>query len=233
MHIHIIQHESFEAPGAYYVWAISRGHEVSFTRCWKGDVLPESMEGIDWLLIMGGPQSPDTTEAECPYFHSQKEQQLMRDAMSHGKIVLGVCLGAQLMGAALGAGVERSPEKEVGLVKLYLTEEGQKDPITRVLPPEFVSGAWHGDMPGLTKDSVILASGGGCPRQIVRYGRKAYGFQCHLEFTRKTVDGLIAHAPQDLENPKHSPYIMTAEQIREYDYTTMNDQLFFLLDQLG
>ena len=72
MHIHIIQHESFEAPGAYYVWAISRGHEVSFTRCWKGDVLPESMEGIDWLLIMGGPQSPDTTEAECPYFHSQK-----------------------------------------------------------------------------------------------------------------------------------------------------------------
>ncbi|WP_337740347.1 glutamine amidotransferase-related protein, partial [Allisonella histaminiformans] len=156
MHIHIIQHESFEAPGAYYVWAISRGHEVSFTQCWKGDVLPESMEGIDWLLIMGGPQSPDTTEAECPYFHSQKEQQLIRDAMSHGKIVLGVCLGAQLMGAALGAGVERSPEREVGLVKLYLTEEGKQDPITRVLPPEFVSGAWHGDMPGLTKDSVIL-----------------------------------------------------------------------------
>ena len=98
MHIHIIQHESFEAPGAYYVWAISRGHEVSFTRCWKGDVLPENMEGIDWLLIMGGPQSPDTTEAECPYFHSQKEQQLIRDAMSHGKSWWACAWGRSLWG---------------------------------------------------------------------------------------------------------------------------------------
>jgi len=58
MHIHIIQHEIFEAPGAYLHWTEIRNHSVSFSKVFERDSLPLTTENIDLLLIMGGPQSP-------------------------------------------------------------------------------------------------------------------------------------------------------------------------------
>ena len=59
MNIHFILHETFEVPGAYLKWAQDRGHNITSTKVYEEELLPETVEGIDFLIVMGGPQSPD------------------------------------------------------------------------------------------------------------------------------------------------------------------------------
>ncbi|KDL35837.1 hypothetical protein AF46_01655 [Klebsiella pneumoniae MGH 60] len=77
MRVHFIVHESFEAPGAYETWAINQGHDVTYSRVYAGDRLPDDAVGIDFLIVMGGPQDPDTTLEECPHFNAKAEQALI------------------------------------------------------------------------------------------------------------------------------------------------------------
>lgn len=95
MKIHVIVHEHFESPGAYQIWAEQRGHKMSFTKLYEQQALPEAIDGFDFLLIRGGPQSPAATTKECPYFNAKAEIALIQKAIAANKIVVGVCLGAQ------------------------------------------------------------------------------------------------------------------------------------------
>ena len=90
MHIHFIIHEHFEAPGAYAIWAKTHAHTVSYSRLYAGDALPQHLDDIDMLIVMGGPQNPDTTMAECPHFNAKAEQALILRAIRADKIVLGI-----------------------------------------------------------------------------------------------------------------------------------------------
>jgi len=87
-------------------------------------------------------------------------------------------------------------------------------------------------MPGLTQESSLLATSEGCPRQIVRYTSKVYGFQCHFEFTQDSIEGMIENCGYELEQYKGLPYIETAEQLRSHDYTSINKMLFMFLDTI-
>lgn len=147
MRIHFIVHEAFEAPGVYYDWAIKRGHDVTMTKLYQGKKLPKDSSGIDLLIVMGGPQSPRTTVAECPHFDAQAEISLIKEAISQDKRVLGICLGAQLLGEAYGASVERSPEKEIGNYPITLTEAGLANRNLSHIGTSAIVGHWHGDMP--------------------------------------------------------------------------------------
>ena len=59
MKVHFVLHETFEVPGAYLKWAQERGHQVTTTKVYENEILPESVDEIDFLIVMGGPQSPD------------------------------------------------------------------------------------------------------------------------------------------------------------------------------
>lgn len=93
-------------------------------------------------------------------------------------------------------------------------------------------GHWHGDMPGLTAESKVLATSEGCPRQVVRYAPNICGFQCHFEFTPEAVEGMIKNNTHELEQYKDLPYVQTAEELRSYDYSVMNKFLFNFLDKI-
>lgn len=232
MKVCILMHESFESPAAIETWAKNRGHEATYIRFYQDDKLPETVDGLDYLIIMGGPQSPATTEDESPHFHAKEEIAFIKKAITANKLVLGVCLGAQLIGETLGAPFDHSPEREIGVFNVSLTDHGKKDPIFSTFPKEFPVGHWHGDMPGLTSTSAILATSKGCPRQVVRYSPKVYGFQCHFEFTPEAIEGMIQNNAHELEQFKDMPYIQTAEELRKNDYTRMNELLFKFLDYM-
>ena len=76
MRIHFVIHESFESAGTYLPWAESRNHEVSWTHVYASEPVPANADSFDMLVVFGGPQSPRTTLAECPYFDSLAEQEL-------------------------------------------------------------------------------------------------------------------------------------------------------------
>jgi GMP synthase (glutamine-hydrolysing) len=233
MHVHFIIHENFEAPGAIESWAKAKGHSISYSRVYQNEALPQDASMIDFLVIMGGPQSPDTTLEECPHFNSAKEMALIFDAIARDKLVLGVCLGAQLIGEALGAKFEHSPHREIGVFPIHLTEQGKTDSIFSQFPEQFLVGHWHGDMPGLTKDSVVLAYSKGCPRQVVRYSKKVYGFQCHFEFTPSSVAGMIESCSQDLNEAGKKPYIQNSDQLLAHRYDEINQFLYQFLDEFS
>ncbi len=211
MRVHFIVHESFEAPGAYETWAINQGHDVTYSRVYAGDRLPADAVGIDFLIVMGGPQDPDTTLEECPHFNAKAEQALIASAVKTGKAVIGICLGSQLIGEALGAPFSHSPEKEIGKFPITLTEDGRKDEMFSHFGKTLEVGHWHNDMPGLTPEAKIIAYSEGCPRQIVAYSDRVFGFQCHMELTLDVVERLIAHSEKDLSRAAEYRFVDTPE----------------------
>lgn len=233
MHIHFIVHESFEAPGAYLSWARCRGHTVSYSRIYQGEPLPESAEGIDFLIVMGGPQSPSTTKQECPHFDAAAEISLIAKCVAAKSAVVGVCLGSQLIGEALGARFDHSPEKEVGKFPIFLTHDGFGNDKFAHFGERLEVGHWHNDMPGLTPEAKIIAYSEGCPRQIVEYSKLVYGFQCHMEFDKEVIELLIANADPALETMTCHRFVQQAETLRQNDYADMNAMLFAFLDKLS
>lgn len=232
MRIHFIIHEVFEGPGAFLTWAEMNGHVISYSRVYEQEQLPHNIEDIDLLIVLGGPQGPSTTKEMCPHFDAAAEISIIKKCIEANKAIIGVCLGAQLIGEALGAPYEHSPEKERGSFPITLTEEGKTNELFSHFATTSRVGHWHNDMPGLTKNSKILAFSEGCPRQIVEYSELVYGFQCHMEFTSELIELLIQNSEQELEKYKENRFVQSPEQLRNNDYTTMNHQLYTFLDKL-
>ena len=234
MKVHFVLHETFEVPGAYLKWAQERGHQVTTTKVYEKESLPETVDGIDFLIVMGGPQSPDEDRENFPYYDPKSELAFIKEAIAADIYIVGVCLGAQLLSVAYGAEYEHSPEREIGVFPLTLTEAGLKDEHVEVLGQTINTGHWHGDMPGLTENAVILAASQGCPRQIIRFSPKHYAFQAHLEFDSEAVDLLIDADSEDVleEHSKKLTYVQNPEAIRAYDYQEMNAKLYAFLDSL-
>ena len=229
MRIRIIQFIDCLDGGCLVEWAKNKNHELVYTKLYKYEAVPEVVD--DALFIMGGPQNPATTLEECPFYDTKKIKDLINKYVSANKIVFGICLGSQLIGEALGATYSHSPYQELGFMKGVLTEEGRKDKYLSDFPNVTDIGAWHNDMPGLTKDAVILMYSAGCPRQIVRYSKYIYGFQTHMEFDhRSLVEGF--KAGQDVIHELKGPYIQKQEDILAFDTTKMNSLLCSFLDKL-
>ncbi len=122
------------------------------------------------------------------------ERALLSGAVGLGVPVLGVCLGAQQLAAALGARVRRAEVPEVGPGRVVLTPAGRRD---RVFGPEYGGLArgdvpcvhWHADTFELPAGAVHLAATSACPNQAFRVGPAVYGLQFHVE-----VDETLAEA---------------------------------------
>jgi len=232
MYVHFVVHESFEAPGAFETWAETRSHSTSFSRVYLGDALPQTSVGIDLLIVLGGPQSPATTKAECPHFDAAAEKALIVQCVNARKAVVGVCLGSQLIGEALGAKFGHSPEKEIGKFPIVMTEEGRRNSKLSHFGDGLAVGHWHNDMPGLTPEAKILAYSEGCPRQIVEYSNLVYGFQCHMEFTPDVIELLIKAAGQELLTLTGHRFVQQPDALRQHDFNEMNQKLCEFLDKL-
>lgn len=232
MRLHFIMHEYFETAGACLRWAQERGYTTSWSRLYAGDPLPANADDFTMLIVLGTSQSPRTTVAECAWFDSHAEQKLIAQAIDAGRIVIGICLGAQLIGEALGAPVLSSPEKEIGHYPITLTDAGLQDRYLAHFGQSLITGHWHNDMPGLTPSASVLATSAGCPQQIVKYSDRVYGFQCHLEFDPETINLLISHAQAELNAAKGQRFVRTEQEMLDWDYREMNQKLWTFLDNL-
>ncbi len=186
--IYVLQHHPVEnlgtiadaLEGAALAWQYVRVHD--------GQPVPASMKGAGGLIVMGGPMGVDQTDRH-PWLCD--EMRLIEDAMKSNLPVLGVCLGAQILAAALGAKVDRNPNgKEIGWYPIRLDDSAKDDRLMRDLPATMTPFHWHGDIFDLPPGAVSLASSEKTPCQAFRHGDKAYGFQFHFELTREGVSAM-------------------------------------------
>ena len=179
MRVLVLQHITCEHPGVFSEVMRERGVEYTADELDEGEPLPDWRE-FDAVLAMGGPMGAEDN-SEHPWL--EEERRLVREAVSGGRPFLGVCLGVQLLAAALGARVHALERAEVGLLPVELTAEGRRDPLFAGIPEPLVSLQWHGDTFELPDGATRLASSPAAPNQAFRFGERAYGVQFHLEVT--------------------------------------------------
>ena len=56
LNIHCLQHVPFESPARIGDWVSARGHKLTTTHLYRGEVLPP-LKSMDWLVVMGGPMN--------------------------------------------------------------------------------------------------------------------------------------------------------------------------------
>jgi GMP synthase (glutamine-hydrolysing) len=179
MRVLVLQHIACEHPGVFSEVMRERGVEQVPIELDRGEELPDWRE-FEGVLAMGGPMGAGD-DADHPWLTAEKR--LVREAVEAGHPFLGVCLGVQLLAAALDARVHPSQPPEVGLLPVELTDEGRDDPLFAGLDERLLSLQWHGDTFELPAGSVRLARSDLVANQAFRARARAYGVQFHLEVT--------------------------------------------------
>jgi GMP synthase (glutamine-hydrolysing) len=174
----VLQHIACEPPAAFEDELRSRGLELVRVELDEGEAIP-ALDEFAGIVVMGGPMGAYDDE-EHPWLAGEKRY--LREAVGRDVPVWGVCLGAQLLAASLGARVYRGPEPEVGLLPVELTEAAAADPVFGDAPPSIPTLQWHGDTFDLPEGATLLASSPAYPNQAFRFGR-SYGLQFHVEVT--------------------------------------------------
>lgn len=190
----VLQHIRCEPPGVFTDVLRERGVGILAAELDDGDDLP-LLEPDDLLLVMGGPMGVND-ESDHPWLAAEKR--FIGEAVGAGTPYFGVCLGAQLLAASLGAAVRRGPRPEVGVLHVSLTAEAASDPVFKSFSDETPVLQWHGDTFDLPAGAVRLASSAITVEQGFRYGSLAYGLQFHLEVTAAVVDAMLEGADAQL-----------------------------------
>ncbi|MBX2925860.1 MAG: type 1 glutamine amidotransferase [Chitinophagaceae bacterium] len=208
MHIHYFQHVAFESPGYIRDWAEKNGCTESFTLFYGKYSLPD-VHQIDWLVVMGGPMGVYDTGA---YPWLEEEKKFILSCIAAGKTVIGICLGSQLIAAALGAAVYPNRQKEIGWFPIQLTAAGKSCYLFSHFPEIFTVLHWHGDTFDLPAGAVLLAESRACKNQAFIYGNKVLGLQFHFETTGSTLPLMIGHCRHELVKDK---YVQDEEELKE------------------
>jgi GMP synthase (glutamine-hydrolysing) len=173
-----LQHIACEPPAAFEEELLERGLDLVRVELDEGEAIPER-DDFAGIVVMGGPMGAYEDD-EHQWLAGEK--QYLRDAVERDVPVWGVCLGAQLLAAGLGARVYRGPEPEVGLLPVELTEAAAEDPVFADAPATVPTLQWHGDTFDLPEGATLLARSPAYRNQAFRVGR-SYGLQFHVEVT--------------------------------------------------
>jgi len=191
----ILQHAASEPLGT--IGSVLKTADVAerTVRIDSGESVPISAGDIDGLVIMGGPMGVYDAP-HLPFL--MHELRLLDDALRRELPIMGICLGSQLLAAALGARVFPSGIREIGWYPVELAAEAAADPLFSGLPQTLEAFHWHGDTFDLPSGAIRLGSSQRTVEQGFRHGSRAWGLQFHLEVTRPVVTAMVTGADAEL-----------------------------------
>jgi GMP synthase (glutamine-hydrolysing) len=146
---------------------------------------PADLGGAAGLIVLGGPMG---VYEQGLYPYLADELRLIERALHASLPVLGICLGAQLLAAALGAVVRPGAEAEIGWYPVDLNAAAREDALWLGVGATFMGFHWHGDVFELPAGAVSLASSAVTPFQAFRYDTRTYGLQFHMEVTEAVIE---------------------------------------------
>lgn len=228
MRIVVLRHVSFEGPGTIADWAAERGHSIRDVSAPSGWFPTPGT--FDMLVVMGGPMGVYDI-VEHPWL--TEERRFIARAIDSGALVLGVCLGSQMVADAIGGSVHPGSTPEIGWFPVTLTPAGRASSLFADFPSTFVAGHWHGDTFDLPAAVTSAASSEVTPDQAFEAcdGRVA-GIQFHLEWTASDLATLVRESGSDLANP--GQWVWPADALLDAGERFVHSRqlLFSLLDRL-
>ena len=233
MNIHYIQHVAFEGLGAMESYLLDKGHELSVTRLYAGESLPD-VDSFDWLIVMGGPMGIYDYDE---YSWLKPEKLFIQQAIDADKTVLGVCLGAQLIADVMGSSEDKravysGKHKEIGWFDIEKSSELDETILGNVFPQSLEVFHWHGDMFDVPQGAQALGGSEACPNQGYVFENRVVGFQFHLETTLESATALIENCGDELDD---SQYVQDATSMLadKQRFKTLNQTMYGVLDALG
>jgi GMP synthase-like glutamine amidotransferase len=177
---------------------------------------------------MGGPMS---VSEEDKYPWLKEEKKFIRKAINNKKVVLGICLGAQLIAESLDAKVTRNEYKEIGWFPINFINEESKKSLLNVIPENQKVMHWHSDTFPIPNGAEHILKSEGCRNQAFIFNQRVIGLQFHLEFTERLVKALIRKSRKGLIK---SRYVQTEDEILlNMDLLkTTNNLMFKLLNRI-
>jgi GMP synthase (glutamine-hydrolysing) len=216
----IIRHTPYEGLAGFREPIEAAGYVLD-----RVDVTDPGFSSLDFdapdlLLMMGGPMGVYERAAH-PWIAHEIER--LAERIARGLPTLGVCLGAQMIAAAMGAEVRPGPAKELGFAPVDLNRAGAESPLRHVVGVPMLH--WHGDTFDLPDDVELLASTATYAHQAFRRGPELLALQFHAEMGEdprfeewvENGPGFIAEAgssPERLrgEHAAHGPAAVAAGQ---------------------
>jgi GMP synthase (glutamine-hydrolysing) len=183
-----IRHLAFEDLGLFAEAFAAAGWSVTYHEAGLEDLTAPLLQA-DVAVVLGGPIG--VYEADRYPFLVEELAALER-RLTSGRPTLGVCLGAQLMAAALGARVYPGGRKELGWGEVRLSEAGRNSPLAHLDGRPVLH--WHGDTFDLPAAATLLASTELYENQAFSVGHNALALQFHAEAdSRRIEQWLIGH----------------------------------------
>ncbi len=227
MLIHYFQHDHFEDLGYIGEWAAIHNFKTAVTRLDLHEDLPKE-KNFDWLVVLGGKMSVNDSD-EFPWI--EEEIEFISQTILSGKVVIGICLGSQLVASALGARVYKNTEPEMGFRPVTFLPAAAKDKVFRHFPSYLTVMHVHFDIFSLPEDATAMASSDITPCQAFRYGKNVFAFQFHFEITPQNVAGFINEVGPELVKGKYS---QSAEQMLKQSGCCYENNIIFgkVLDEI-
>lgn len=194
-----VRHVTFEGLGVLAPLLHERGYNTCYVDAAAGELSREIWLNTDLIIVLGGPRS--VYEADRYPFLAE-EIEGVRARLEAGKPLLGICLGAQIMAAALGATVSASGSREIGWKQVELTQEGRKSCLSAIEGVPIPH--WHGDNCCLPEGCTLLAHNSFCPVQAYTRAPYQLGLQFHLEAKPEWIERWFVNHAGDLDIAGHT-----------------------------
>lgn len=172
----IIRHVPVEGVAGFRQPLEAAGYEVDRVDVAAPDFAQHDLRDPDLLIMMGGPMGVYERD-RYPWIECQLRRLAQR--LEAERPTLGVCFGAQMMAAALGAEVYPGPAKEVGFHPVTFTDSALRGPLRHLDGLPMLH--WHGDTFDLPEGVELLASSALYAHQAFRRGPNLLALQFHAE----------------------------------------------------
>ena len=206
----IIRHVPYEGIAGFRAPIEAAGYRLDRVDVTDPGFGSVDLTAPDLLIMMGGPMGVYETPRH-PWIACQLRRLKLR--LEADRPTLGVCLGAQMIAAALGGHVYAGPAKEIGFHPVALNDNGAASPLRHIDAVPVLH--WHGDTFTLPDNVELLGSSHTYAHQAFRRGRTLLALQFHAEMGEDPrFDAWIADSPDTLATAGLCPRALRAAHDR-------------------
>lgn len=211
----VVRHVAFEDLGTLQSALTTGGYSTRYHEAGIDDLSAIDSLDADLLIVLGGPIGV-YDHGDYPFLDD--ELRLLKRRLASDRPTLGICLGAQLIAAALGARVyPGGAGKEIGWSPVIA---GPDAPACAFATPLFDEAVevlhWHGDTFDMPAGARHLACSDRYPNQAFAWGSRTLALQFHPEVTAAGLERwYIGHAAELSALPELSvPELRAASRVK-------------------